>query len=390
MSAPDYDLAVIGGGIHGAGAAQAAAACGMRVLVLEQSAPAAGTSSRSSKLIHGGLRYLETGRFALVRESLAERERLLRLAPTLVRRVEFLIPVYARTRRRPWQVRVGLSLYALLGGLGRGARFASVPRAEWARLDGLDTRDLAAVFRYPDAQTDDAALTRAVLQSARALGATFACPAQFLAAERAGGGWRLRYRTPGADRECTAGFLVNAAGPWVNEVLEAVEPRVPERAIELVQGTHIMLAGATGRGVYYVESPQDGRAVFVMPWREQTLVGTTETAYTGDPAAVAPLPGEIDYLLSTFRHYFPQRPATLLDSYAGLRVLPTGGGAHFHRSRETVLAADDRRRPRLVTVYGGKLTTYRLTAARVLRLLLPRRARRRCRDTSTIPLAPES
>ena len=180
LGAEHYDVVVIGAGIHGAGIAQAAAAGGYTVLLLEQHAPAFGTSSRSSKLIHGGLRYLETGQFALVRECLREREFLLKLAPDLVRLVPFYIPVYRHTTRRPWQIHTGLSLYALLGGLGEHVRFTRVPRTQWDELDGIATHDLQAVYRYFDAQTDDAALTRAVLYSAQTLGATVKVPAEFL------------------------------------------------------------------------------------------------------------------------------------------------------------------------------------------------------------------
>ncbi|HKQ30418.1 MAG TPA: FAD-dependent oxidoreductase, partial [Burkholderiales bacterium] len=148
-----YDIVVIGGGIHGAGVAQAAAAAGYSVLALEKTALAAGTSSRSSKLIHGGLRYLESGRLRMVRESLHERAVLLRIAPELVRLVPFYLPIYPDTRRRPWQIAAGLSLYALLGGLARDNRFVRVPRAEWDDLEGLDMHRLQCVFRYYDGQT---------------------------------------------------------------------------------------------------------------------------------------------------------------------------------------------------------------------------------------------
>ena len=162
-----FDVIVIGGGIHGAGVLQAAAAAGYSALLIEKSALASGTSSRSSKLIHGGLRYLESGQFALVRESLHERAVHLRIAPDLVELKPFFIPVYGQTRRRPWQLKLGLWIYALLGGFDASTRFGSVPRREWSELDGLETRGLDAVIRYYDAQTDDAQLTRAVVESAR-------------------------------------------------------------------------------------------------------------------------------------------------------------------------------------------------------------------------------
>ena len=363
-----YDLTVIGGGIHGAGVAQAAAAHGYSVLVLEQTALAAGTSSRSSKLIHGGLRYLETRQFGLVRECLRERALLLKLAPELVRMQAFHLPLYHDTRRDPWQIRAGLSLYALFSGLGKNALFHSLPRREWPRLDGLNTDGLRAVYRYPDAQTDDAALTRAVMQSARNLGVELKMPATLTRAECDGQGIEVHY-DDGQPHTCRSRVLVNAAGPWVNQVLARISPPPPTCAVELVQGTHILVPGALQRGIYYVEAPRDRRAVFVMPWRDNTLVGTTETLYHGDPAEVRPRPDEIDYLWETLCHYFPQHrrdEPRILDSYAGLRVLPARPGAPFTRSRETILLTEREQNPRVLTIYGGKLTAYRATAEAVL------------------------
>src|SRR6204780_15197 len=176
----EYDVIVVGGGIHGAGVVQAGAAAGHSTLLIEKCALASGTSSRSSKLIHGGLGYLESGQFSLVRESLRERAVHLRIAPDLVELKPFFIPVYKDTRRRPWQLRLGLSMYALLGGFDASTRFGTVPKEEWQELDGLDTRNLQAVIRYHDAQTDDARLTRAVVESARSLGGELAVPARFV------------------------------------------------------------------------------------------------------------------------------------------------------------------------------------------------------------------
>src|SRR5580692_10297423 len=175
-----YDVVIVGGGIHGAGVLQAAAAAGHSALLIERLGLASGTSSRSSKLIHGGLRYLESGQFALVRESLHERAILLRIAAELVELKAFFLPVYRDTRRRPWQLKLGLWMYALLGGFDASTRFGAVPREEWKDLDGLETRHLQAVIRYHDAQTDDAQLTRAVAESARALGGEVAMPARFV------------------------------------------------------------------------------------------------------------------------------------------------------------------------------------------------------------------
>ena len=376
-----YDVVVIGGGINGAGVAQAAAAAGHSVLLVEKSRLAAGASSRSSKLIHGGLRYLESGNLQLVREGLRERRLLLRLAPDLVHLRAFHIPVYPETRRRPWLLRVALSIYALLGGVRHTAGFRAVARRDWEALDGLRTDRLQAVFRYYDAQTDDAALTEAVMKSAMALGAELALPAEFAGADLFPDGCRIDYSTAAGGHTVDAKVMVNAAGAWIDRVTRGIRPPVAMPPIELVQGAHIVLRGELQRGLYYVESPRDGRAVFVMPWHAgQMLVGTTETRFRGDPDRVRPLTAEVSYLQSVLRYYFPRfvRPE-LLDAFAGLRVLPAGIGHVFHRSRETVLGTDRMLRPRVLTVMGGKLTSYRATAGRVMQRLAPSLPRRQPR-----------
>jgi len=388
-----YDLAVVGAGIHGTGIAQAAAAAGHSVLLLEQTATGAGSSSRSSKLIHGGLRYLESGQFALVRESLHERALMLRLAPDLVQLQRFYIPVYAQTRRRPWQLRLGLTLYALLASLRPESRFGTVPRREWSDLDGLDTRGLQAVFWYQDGQTDDRALTRAVLRSAEELGARMVCPAQFESATLDTEGVVLRYTRGVATsvEQVRARVLVNAAGPWAQALAHRIQPQIAVPQLECVQGTHIVLDAQLRRGIYYLESPHDGRAVFVMPWKGQMMVGTTENRFQGEPDQVAASEAEIHYLLGVLTHYFPHwrggaQPA-LVESFAGLRVLPGGTGRAFNRSRETQLITDRPARPRVLSIYGGKLTTWRAVSQRALRRVAASLPRRRARArTDQLPL----
>ena len=383
----EFDVAVVGAGIHGAGVLQAAGAAGHRAILLEEREPAAGTSSRSSKLVHGGLRYLETFQLGLVRESLRERAILLRIAPSLVKLVPFHVPIYRETSRRPWKIRAGLSLYAALGGFAREARFARVPRSEWSALDGLATDGLQAVFRYFDGQTDDRALVRAVIASAESLGARALARTRFAGATLEGGTWEVRYVDGAEVRTCRARALVNASGPWIEDVRGRIDPRPPGFQVDLVGGAHVEIEGAIERGIYYTEAPEDRRAVFVMPWKGRTLVGTTETPYRGDPAAVEPLASEIEYLRATFRRYFPRRDGKLVDAWAGLRVLPRGAGAPFRRRRDTTLVPDDERAPRTVAIYGGKLTGYRATAEKVMRLLersLPER--KRIADTSELAL----
>ncbi len=394
----DYDLIVVGAGIHGAGVAQAAVAAGQRTLVLEQQHPAYGTSSRSSKLIHGGLRYLESGQLRLVHESLTERALMLKNAPELVQLKPFYIPLYQHTRRQPWQIRVGLSLYAVLGGFRRGCQFGSVPRRKWDDLDGLNTQGLHHVFRYHDAQTDDALLTRAVLRSAQQLGAALCMPAKLTHVELHGEGVTASYLDSSSSnhqtRSVTARALINASGPWVNHTLGLITPRQPARLIELIQGTHLVVPGSVAHGIYYVESPRDGRAIFVMPWYGHTMIGTTETRYRGDPADVKPLQAETNYLLQTLRHYFPAhrhtRAEDIIRSFAGLRVLPAGSGHAFHRPRETVFDVDREQRPRVLSIFGGKLTGWRATAEKVLQRMAPSLPGRTVRaDTRNIRLLPD-
>lgn len=371
----EYDVIIIGGGVHGAGVLQAAVAAGHSALLIERRSLASGTSSKSSKLIHGGLRYLESGQFSLVRESLRERAIHLAIAAELVELKPFFIPVYDDTRRRPWQLKLGLWMYALLAGFGAGTRFGAVPRGVWGTLDGLKTQGLDAVIRYYDAQTDDALLTRAVVQSALDLGAEVLMPAGFLGAHLSEDGVTVNVTSRGEARQISARVMVNAAGPWAPQVARAVTPEIFIPNVDLVQGTHIVLPFALAAGIYYVESPMDGRAVFVMPWYGATLIGTTETPYVGDPDKVQPLEAEEEYLLAVVHRYFPGSNrfsrADITQRFAGLRVLPAASQAAFDRSRETIFSTDRDSRPRVLGIYGGKLTGWRAAAAHVLERIGP-------------------
>jgi len=381
------DVLVIGGGIHGAGVAQAAAAAGYRTALVERKTLGHGTSSRSSKLIHGGLRYLESGHFGLVRESLRERKILLRIAPDLVKPVRFYIPVYETTSRPAWQVRAGLGFYAVLGGMGKENRFRSLPRSRWDGLDGLRLQGLQRVFQYWDAATDDLLLTRAVARSAAALGANILEQTEFVSATSDSEGFRVRLRSLEGEREEVCRTLVNAAGPWINRVLERVEPAQRQVGIDLVQGTHLVLQEGPARGIYYTEAITDRRGIFLMPWKGHGLVGTTEKVFDGDPETTAPGQDEVDYLLASVKHYFPGLDATVIDRFAGLRVLLRGQGDLFRRPREMVLLPGAGKPPRLVSMYGGKLTGYRASAQKALKLLrpaLPAPAPRA--DTADLPL----
>ncbi len=360
-----FDVVVVGGGIHGAGVAQAAAAAGYKVLILERHDWASGTSSKSSKLVHGGLRYLQSGQFQLVWECLRERELLIRNAPELVSRSDFYIPVYQKSRYASWQIGMGLMLYTLLAGGRQGCRFNWLPRAQFDSLPPLNTKQLKTVFRYQDAQTDDQLLTRAVIQSARSLGADTLCPATFINAEQSVAGYRVHYYHNNQENESECRCLVNAGGPWVNHVARQISPIPKVHEIDLVQGTHILVRGSLAPHCYYLESPRGQRAIFALPWYGNTLVGTTETLFEGEPDNVKPLAEEENYLLETVHNYFPEIDPEVIERFAGLRVLPRTASRFFNRSRETRLSVDNR----VISLYGGKLTSYRSTAEKVVRQL---------------------
>ncbi|MFQ6370804.1 FAD-dependent oxidoreductase [Shewanella sp. YIC-542] len=384
------DVLIVGAGINGAGIAQRAAAMGYSVLLLEQGAVASGTSSQSSKLIHGGLRYLETSQLGLVSEALQARRELLALAPSLVRPVKFYIPLYQHSRRSALVIRAGLSLYGLLSRGDPLGRFHAIPSSQWAQFPGLRLAGMTHMFQYWDAQADDKRLTEAVVDSARALGAEVVLQAQCTAVVHHAKGCRVHYQQQHRCCEVSAKVLVNATGAWVNQLLAKVEPPLMQPAIEWVQGSHLLLDIPAPPGILYLESCFDERVVFVMPWQGKTLLGTTET-HCDSPQPLITL-AEVLYLLGIYRHYFPLagNMATLQDkilaSFSGMRVLPADNNSMFARNREVQLLCQPSH-PRLWSLYGGKLTTFRHTAKQVLERIAPLLGPRQViADVDTLPL----
>lgn len=369
----DVDVVVIGAGIHGAGVAQAAAAAGYSVLVLEKNGIASGTSSKSSKLIHGGLRYLESYQFSLVRKSLKERAVLCQVAPELVKLKPFYIPIYENTVRRPWQIRAGLAIYAFLGGLHKVNLFTSVGRNQLDNVDGLKKNKLQKVYRYYDGQTNDKKLTQAVMASAMQLGAELLCSIKIKSFIKRNDYFSVIYNLNNIEKEVKAKVIVNASGPWVNDVHGLVSTQTDSLDIDLVQGTHIFIEQAAPSGIYYLEA-EDKRTVFVMPYEidgeMKTMVGTTEKLFEGKADDVKPTEEEIEYLLKAYKAYFPEdNNTTIINNFAGLRVLPRETReSMFSRPRDTILHWA---MPGLLTLYGGKLTAYRSTASSVIKKIEP-------------------
>lgn len=398
----NYDIVIIGAGIQGAGLAQAACAQGFNVLVLEKTAVAAGTSQKSSKLIHGGLRYLESFQFSLVQECLRERQLLLKLAPGLVKLTPFIIPVYKDSSRSPWKIRLGLFLYYCLSGFHPEAKFSSLPKSTWSSIPGLITDNLKAVFCYQDGQTNDKHLTQAVMDSAISMGCTLKCPADFTKSQINEDSILVSWRENNEEYQASAKVLVNCSGPWIKDTNNKLDTPLSLPDMELVKGSHIVLPEKISDSIFYVEA-KDKRAVFIMPWgANQTLIGTTEQStdinnlQSNDLETPNASKAEIQYLLQTASQYFPKlahyTANTLEASFAGFRVLPKSSQKAFYRHRETLTVFDNPAAPRYVATAGGKLTNYRHSSEKLLDKLLPSLGRANSTPpkiaTSSIPLTP--
>src|SRR6266568_355124 len=366
----DYDLLIIGGGINGAGIARDAAGRGIRVLLVEQSDLAAATSSASTKLIHGGLRYLEQGALRLVHEALAEREVLLRNAPHLIRPLRFVLP-HHDALRPAWQLRAGLFLYDRLGGreILPGTEVLDLTHGEVAVPL---KRRYKLGFEYSDCRVDDSRLAVLNAVDAAERGALIRTRTRLARADRDGLVWRLALKSRGGRREIvTARVLVNATGPWVALVAEQILRRNTSIPVRLVKGSHIVVPKLFGHDHAYIFQGGDGRVVFAIPYeRDFTLIGTTDEDFDGDPAGVGATPQEIAYLCETVSGYFRglASPHDAVWIYAGVRPLYDDGSAKAKDlTRDYVLAWDrPYREAPLLTVYGGKITTYRKLAEAAL------------------------
>ena len=367
-----YDLAVIGGGINGAGIAADAAGRGLKVYLCEQHDLANHTSSASSKLIHGGLRYLEHREFRLVREALAEREVLLAKAPHIIKPLRFILP--HRPHLRPaWMIRFGLFCYDHLG------RRRTLPGSRGLRL-GADSPlrpDMTRGFEYSDCWVDDARLVILNAMAAREHGATVETRTRCRSAQAHDGVWQLDMeRADGSRSLVRARALVNASGPWVADFLRDGLQRQPRHGVRLVQGSHIVVPRLYPGEQAYILQNEDRRIVFVIPWLERfSLIGTTDREYHGDPAQVRISEEETEYLLAVVNQHFrqPVERDDILHSFSGVRpLLDDESGDPSAVTRDYFLELHNGAgQPPLLSVFGGKLTTYRRLAESALELLKP-------------------
>ncbi len=369
------DLLVVGAGINGAGIARDAARRGLSVVLVDKGDVASGTTSWSTRLIHGGLRYLEHAEVGLVRESLRERERLLRIAPHLVSALSFLVPVYDDDRRGRATIRAGMLAYDALsvdGSLGRHAMLSAAEALD--REPGLDPDGLRGAAVYSDAQAEfpERLALENVLAAAEA-GADVRLHTRVDSLLREGG--RVRGVRVGGG-EIRAALTVNVAGPWVDEVLGGAEQRP---LVGGTKGTHLVLAPFAGAPdeALYVEAA-DGRPYFIVPWNELLLIGTTDDPYDGDLDRVVAIDDEIDYLLSETNSVIPGAALgreDVLYTYAGVRPLPyVPEGEAGQTTRRHVIEDHAPELEGIVSVIGGKLTTYRELAEQVVDVALSKLA----------------
>jgi glycerol-3-phosphate dehydrogenase len=380
-----FDVLVLGGGITGAGVALDAALRGFRVALIDKGDFASGTSSASSKLVHGGLRYLEHGDFRLVYEALHERRRLLTNAPHLVRPLRFVLPFYRGTRVPPWKWRVGLSLYDLLAGRGNLRRSRARTLSQLTReFPGLCRDGLVGGADYSDAQMDDARLCIEVLKTAAAAGACVANYVEATAFELTHGqiaGVRAHDHVGGEQFTIWARLVLNATGAWVDRVCRlAGDEGGPH--LRPTKGVHIIAPDRGLRAAFTLLHPQDGRVLFVIPWMGKTLIGTTDTDSDAAPDALTVTEAEVDYLLNAHNHCFspPLSPGDVLGSFAGLRpLLRSRPGEPSSLSREFRLFWGP---SGLLTAAGGKYTTYRHMAEVITDAIAERLGRRGRRRTA--------
>jgi len=368
-----YDLFVVGGGINGVGIARDAAGRGLSVMLCEQDDLAAHTSSASTKLIHGGLRYLEHREFGLVRKALQEREVLLRAAPHIITPMRFVMP-HDEGQRPAWMIRAGLFLYDHLAVRERLPGSCGVDLQQHPA--GLALKPaFRRGFEYSDAWVPDARLVVLNAMDARERGARIAPRTALISARRAAGGWTLTLENRHGECETVAArVLVNAAGPWVGRLLTRVLHVGSARTVRLVKGSHIVVRRCFEHPYAYIFQNPDRRIIFAIPFeRDYTLVGTTDLDYQGDPAEVAIAPDEVAYLCRMANRYFrdPLGPDDVVWHFSGVRpLLDDEAGDATRVTRDYALELDTQQAP-LLSVFGGKLTTYRKLAEEALERVAP-------------------
>jgi glycerol-3-phosphate dehydrogenase len=370
-----FDIAIIGGGVNGCGIARDAAGRGLKVYLCESNDLGSATSAASTKLLHGGLRYLEHFEFRLVREALQERETLWKIAPHIVRPLRFVLP-HVKGMRPQWLLRTGLFLYDHLGGRDALPGTATVDLSQGPLAQGLRP-DLKRGFEYSDCWVEDSRLVLLNARTAQRDGAVIEPHTRCTAATVDAGLWTVTVfdRASGGLRQINARTLVNAAGPWANEVARQVVGRPPKGRVRLVQGSHIVVKKRYDHDRCFIFQNRDGRVFFSIPYEDDfTLIGTTDNDYTGTLDRVEASEQEVGYLCASVSEYFSE-PVTVGDvvwSYSGVRPLyDDGASAAQVATRDYTLELDAEAGAPLLSIFGGKITTYRRLAEAALSKLEP-------------------
>ncbi|HET91817.1 MAG TPA: glycerol-3-phosphate dehydrogenase/oxidase [Chloroflexi bacterium] len=371
MMQEPFDLLIVGGGITGVGIARDAALRGIRTALVEKGDLGIGTSSRSTRLIHGGIRYLEYGEFKLVFDACSERRVMRKIAPRLARPLAFLYPIYRGQRPAPWKISAGLWMYDAL------SLFRNVQNHRWLHPDEVQQREpllagrgLLSAGRYYDVQVNDARLTLATAKSAHIHGAVVTNYTRATGLMKTGGrisGAHVVDEISGQEVEVQARVVVNATGIWADQVLALDEPP-SSPMIRPTKGVHLMIPKSKLPSQHAVifSVPRDGRHIFLIPWGDFTLIGTTDTDHQGDLDDPITKYEDVAYLLEAVNHTFPGaqvRPADVISAFAGLRPLVAAPGNPSAISREHIMAETP---AGLVTIVGGKLTTHRLMAQQLV------------------------
>ncbi|MBI1884275.1 MAG: glycerol-3-phosphate dehydrogenase [Chlamydiae bacterium] len=387
-----FDLLIIGGGIHGAGIARDAAMRGFKVCLIEKGDFASGTSSKSSKLIHGGLRYLEHGDFKLVREALQERHHLLNIAPHLVHPLSFMLPIYQGDRRGPFWIKTGLTLYDTLAGKRNIHRHEAIAEKDFAlQIPSLQEKGLKKIYHYYDAQMNDARLTLENILSAQEKGAlpfNYVQATELLEKEGRIVGVRARDLLSSDEGPIEARWTVNATGPWCDQLL-ARRLKKSKPRLRLTKGIHLIVPRLAENHALLLTAQKDGRVFFCVPWGPYSLIGTTDTDFSGNPDEVHASLEDIQYLLDEIHRLFPKMSLThhnVVSSFAGVRSLVREEGVSTAQiSREYKI---EETAPGLWSILGGKFTTYRSLSEAVINRLskkLKLHEDEKC-QTASIPL----
>jgi glycerol-3-phosphate dehydrogenase len=365
-----YRVVILGGGIHGVGIAHDLASRGWKdVLVVEKSIIGSGTSSKSTKLIHGGLRYLQNPRdFPLVAEGLEERALLSILAPDIVKALPFIFPVMKKGGMPRFMIKIGLWLYDTLShGRSMGRHVWMSPEEALKEAPILDKKVFKGFYKFFDGQTDDLALVHRVAKSATQLGVTISERTKALSIKHEAIGWNIELQSGEETKSVTAKYVVNAMGPWAHEIFKASNIRPKVEGINN-QGTHLLVRDLGLTTGLFLQSPADGRIFFVLPWEGLTLIGTTEDDFTGNPDDCRAQPEQIEYLIQRCNQFLSVKLTKndVIKTFSGMRWLAKDSHSGLSAtSRTHLITRHEHGSDLLFTIYGGKLTAYRALAKEI-------------------------